>query len=151
VDADQLETHYLRLSRALHPDFHGDAGDAAREAANSNSSLLNEAHRVLSDEQARAEYLLGRLDPDALERWKTLAPDFLMEAMELSEAVEEARGTDMDRLAELVARVRAEMADRRAVLNDAGSWTAPDTQRLATLLHEQRVMRRILRDAETDA
>jgi DnaJ-domain-containing protein 1 len=148
LDADLLEANYLRLSRALHPDFHGGADTELRELANRNSSLLNEAQRVLTDDQARAEYLLECIDPAALERWKTLAPDFLMQAMELSEEVEQARGPDAAQLSGLVARLRAEIAPRAAALADAASWTTPDTRRLATLLHELRVLRRILRDAE---
>jgi molecular chaperone HscB len=148
VDERLLEANYLRLSRALHPDFHGGADEATRQVANRNSSLLNEAFQALSDEQARAEYLLELVDPGALDRAKTLAPGFLMEAMELSESVAEARGADAAALSALVARVREDIAKRRDVVAAPASWSDPDTQRLATLLHEQRVLRRVLRDAE---
>lgn len=149
VDADRMETQYLRLSRALHPDFHGASDDATRALANHNSALLNEARRVLADEQERGEYLLGRIDAGALERAKTLAPAFLMQAMDLSEAVEGASGSDADALARLAEGIRQEIAARAAVLSDTAAWSTLDTQRLATLLHEQRVLRRILRDAES--
>jgi molecular chaperone HscB len=148
VDPDLLETQYLRLSRALHPDFHGAADEPAREHANRNSALLNEAYRVLTDAHERAEYLLERIEPGALERWKTLPPNFLMQAMELSEAVEDARAADAGGLSALADRLRDDVAARARELADPASWAAPDTRRLATLLHEQRTLRRILRDAE---
>jgi hypothetical protein len=39
------------------------------------------------------------------------------------------------------------MAERAAALDDPAHWQATEFARLARLLHEQRVYRRILRDA----
>ena len=148
VDRRELEACYLRLSRLLHPDFHGGGSDELRELANRNSALLNEAYAVLSDDQERAEYLLERLDPGALERNKSLATAFLSEALELSEDLQAAAAADDPRTAAaVVARVRAPMTERAAALDDPAGWQAGDTARLARLLHEQRVYGRILRDA----
>jgi len=148
VDRPALEAAYIRLSRLLHPDFHGGEGEEALERANRGSALVNEAWSVLTDDQARLEYLLELVDPGALERNKALPPTFLAEAMELSEDLEAAQ-TNEDRraAAAIVARVREAMAQRAATLDDPASWRAPDTARLARLLHEQRVDHRILRDA----
>jgi molecular chaperone HscB len=152
VDRATLESAYLKLSRRLHPDFHGSADDDARALALRNSALLNEAYAVLSDDEQRAEYLLGLHDPQALERWKNLPPAFLMQAMETSEAVEgAAHSGDRPALARLVAGVRRDIDERLRRLADAESWRQPDARELATLLHELRVFRRILRDAEKAA
>jgi molecular chaperone HscB len=149
IDPGALETTYLRISRVLHPDFHGGSDDALRELALRNSALLNEAFSVLNDPQLRAEYLLGLHDAEALERCKQLDPAFLIESMELSEAIEEA-GTRADRaaLARHGEHVRAEIEVRAAAVADLAAWNEPDTKRLATSLHELRVLRRILRDLE---
>lgn len=147
-DRAALERSYIRLSRLLHPDFHGGDTDTQRELANHNSALLNEAWRVLTDDQERDEYLLERLDPGALERHKALPPAFLGEAMELSEALESAQaGGDAAAAESIVARVRAAMAAHAGELGEPARWQQPDTAHLARLLHEQRVYRRILRDA----
>ncbi len=152
TDAGSLERAYLRLSRLLHPDFHGGADAALRDLALRNSALLNEAYVTLGDEESRAEYLLALHDPQALERWKQLSPEFLMTAMETSEAAEEAvAGHDIARLARLGDELRDEITRRLSVLNEPAAWTSPDTRRLATLLHELRVLRRMLRDAERAA
>ena len=148
VDRAALEAAYIRLSRLLHPDFHGGEGEAALERANRGSALLNEAWSVLTDDQARHEYLLELLDPGALERHKVLPPAFLAEALELSEELESAQSADDARAAAaVVGRVREAMAVREAVLDDPATWGAGDTARIARLLHEQRVDGRILRDA----
>jgi Fe-S protein assembly co-chaperone HscB len=148
IDRAALEQAYIRLSRLLHPDFHGGSSELLRERANRSSALLNEAWSVLTDDQERAEYLLERLDPGVLERNKTLPPALLMQAMELSEEVEAALAArDAAGRQALAARVRDEMATRAATLGDPARWQQPDTATLARLLHEQRVFRRILRDA----
>lgn len=148
VDRDALEAAYIRLSRLLHPDFHGGEGEAALERANRGSALLNEAWSVLTDAPSRREYLLELLDPGALERHKVLTPAFLSEALELSEELEDSqRGEDPRAAAAVVERVRQAMRERDSVLDQPSAWSAPDTARLARLLHEQRVYRRILRDA----
>lgn len=148
VDRAALESAYIRLSRLLHPDFHGGESEGQRGLANRSSALLNEAWSVLTDDQGRYEYLVELLDPGALERNKALPPAFLGQAMELSEELEDVlAGDDQRAAAGITARVRAAMAERAATLDDPANWQAPDTARLARLLHEQRVYRRILRDA----
>jgi molecular chaperone HscB len=144
VDLALAERNYLRLSRALHPDFQTAGDEAAADRANDATARLNEAWSVISDPQARAEYLLELRDPGAMERAKTLSPAFLAEAMELSEEAEAAAGTSA--AAALSARVRADADARLASVLAPAAWTAPDTRRLATTLHELRVLRRVLRD-----
>jgi len=147
ADAASLERAYLQLSRLLHPDFHGGADADLRDLALRNSALLNEAYVTLGDDESRAEYLLGLHDPQALERWKLLSPEFLMAAMETSEATEQAVAErDGTTLARLGSEVGAEIARRLATLNEPGAWTSPDARLLATLLHELRVLRRMLHD-----
>ncbi len=151
-DRSALEAAYLKLSRLLHPDFHGGADKASRALALRNSALLNEAHATLADAEARAEYRLGLHDAGALQRWKDLPPAFLVAAMETSEEVEAAaRAGDRPALARIVDDVRRRIDERLARLADERSWTTPDARALATLLHELRVFRRILRDAEKAA
>ncbi|MGQ0554090.1 MAG: DnaJ domain-containing protein [Planctomycetota bacterium] len=149
LDAAALERNYLRLSRALHPDFHGAADEPLRERVNRHSAHLNEAHGILADEQERAEYLLTLRDPQALERWKALAPAFLAEAMEVSEEVEQARGPEQLAARQALAqRAQSELARRRAALREPAVWNPLDARQVATWLHEARVWLRILRDIE---
>lgn len=144
-DLAAAERNYLSLSRALHPDFHGGAGEAAVERANRATALLNEAWSVLSNPAERLEYLLELRAPGALDTAKRLAPAFLAQAMELSEEAEAAATRPADAAA-LAARVRGEIDARmRAVLRPE-AWQAPDARALATTLHELRVLRRVLRD-----
>jgi len=188
LDEDKLEAHYLRLSRLLHPDFQGASDDATRALALSHSATLNHAYRTLRDEQARHEYLLELLHPGALEKHKQLDPEFLMEAMEVNEELEQAHedgcadtvnriaamarhqidermqnvaaacSATFERIAAAEGHVPAAdaeaAADTSATPRDPGERSgAPrsvtahwDTEEIATLLHQARVYRRILRD-----
>ena len=148
VDADDVERRYLALSRHLHPDFQAGASDDVRELAVQNSALLNEAYTTLLDDQLRLEYLVGRFDAEALERNKALDPMFLMESMEHSEAVESAAG-DRDALERLAKTHRAAVDERVGEAATLLAGDAPDVDRAATLLHEARVHRRILRDCKS--
>ncbi|HEX5010194.1 MAG TPA: DnaJ domain-containing protein [Planctomycetota bacterium] len=145
VDLAVAERNYLRLSRALHPDFQAPGDEAAAERANDATARLNEAWSVISDPEARAEYLLELRDPGILDRAKTLSPAFLAEAMELSEEAETAR-RDPAAARALRARVQADADARLASVLAPAAWGQPDTRRLATTLHELRVLRRVLRD-----
>jgi len=145
LDAAAAERNYLRLSRALHPDFHGGADEAATGRANAATAVLNEAWSVLSEPASRAEYLLELLEPGVMERSKQLSPAFLAEAMDLSEEAD-AAARDPRAAAGLRARVQAEADTRLASVLAPGAWVEPDARRLATTLHELRVLRRVLRD-----
>ena len=124
IDREAVEAVYLRLSRALHPDFHGSADEAGRARANRNTALLNEAWKILDDDVSRAEYRLGLLDSDALEKHKQLDPSFLMEAMEISE---EAEGGDAELRTQIGERVRGEIASRMDRLSEDAAWSPPSS------------------------
>ena len=86
-DLDQLKKQYYKLSRANHPDHFTMQGDAAQEAALLASGDINVAYKVLSDEQARLSYLLHFLEILKDSEHEVLPQEFLMEIMEINEAV----------------------------------------------------------------
>lgn len=171
-DVSAAEANYLKLSRMLHPDFQAAADDQTRAAALRNSALLNEAWKVLNDEQMRSEFLLEMHDPGVLERNKQLSPEFLMEAMEVSEQLDDARSIGcQDTLRRIAKSARAEIEERmkdvatactstiqriaRGERKDAEGRPAKllsphewNTEKIAVLLHQARVYRGILRDTE---
>jgi molecular chaperone HscB len=85
IDPAEVERAYLARAAQLHPDLAGDDEDVAVLAAG-----LNRAKRVLLNDELRADVLLRGLGGPAKEQDKSLPPGFLMEMMELREAVETA-------------------------------------------------------------
>ncbi|MBN8677356.1 MAG: hypothetical protein J0M29_03980 [Chitinophagales bacterium] len=90
VDEDAVRRHYLQNSRKFHPDFHTLADDDAQAQALELATRNNEAFKVLSDPDARIRYILqekGLLGTEA--ESGTLPQDFLMDMMDINEAIME--------------------------------------------------------------
>lgn len=105
IDRAELEERYRGLQRALHPDRHRSAGTAERRMALLRAMEVNEAYRVLHDEQARAAALLRLNGID--ESTEQADPAFLMEVMELREALGDARAArDLCAVGQLESQVR---------------------------------------------
>ena len=86
-DQETVKRKFYELSRQFHPDRFAHLGSEAMEEALNMSSINNAAYRVLKDPDALMGYVLkyhGILDDE--EKY-SLPPNFLMEMMELNEAV----------------------------------------------------------------
>lgn len=90
VDPAALEAAYLDRSRAVHPDFHHGGAGGEQAASETLSAAVNEAYTTLSDPFRRAEHLLALFGGPPAAEVKDISPAFLMEMMELREAVEAA-------------------------------------------------------------
>ena len=89
VDKAGLHKKYFELQKKYHPDFFTQADDATQEEALEKSSLINKALKTFQQEQTTIKYVLqlkGLLEEE--EKYQ-LPPDFLMEVMELNEALSE--------------------------------------------------------------
>jgi molecular chaperone HscB len=91
LDASALQKRLLTLSRALHPDFHGNAGPGLRRRAEENTALLNAAYAVLADDFRRADWLVRVLGGPREDEERSMPAKFLQEVLEWNEAIEEAR------------------------------------------------------------
>ena len=130
VDESALAPRYRELQSATHPDRFANASAAERRWSQQASGRVNEAWRTLTRPLARATYLLALhgVDTDA-ETDTRMDPAFLMEQMELREALEAIPGAaDPDVAADAVsmrlARMRRDEAERFAAAADAGDWGA---------------------------
>ncbi len=90
LDGTTLATRYRELQRAVHPDNFASGSDRDRMMAMQKTAEVNDAFQTLKSPLSRAEYLL-RLNGIEL-RGETATikdPLFLMQQMELREALEE--------------------------------------------------------------
>lgn len=115
VDGAQLSLRYRDVQREVHPDKFATATDAERRLSIQLTALVNEGYQTLRDPVRRARYLLElngvSLDTDTDTR---MAPQFLLEQMELREALAEARelSEPHKRLAELSNRAELRMREK---------------------------------------
>ena len=105
LETEALERSYREIQSRVHPDRFAHAGDAERRASLQWTTRVNEAYRVLKDPVQRAKHLLELHGVDvAFETNTAMPPDFLVQQMELREALEEAK--DSAKLDELRSRLR---------------------------------------------
>jgi molecular chaperone HscB len=148
IDKAQLDRRYRELQQALHPDRNTSAPASERALTLQKAVTVNEAYRVLRDDQKRAEALLQTFGATLAEQ--SADPEMLMEMMELREALSEARAArEVATVTQLASTVRdkADAAQRELASAFAAieSKSAPRDASLAaaqTLLGRLRYYRR---------
>lgn len=101
VDLDLIQQRYRELQKAVHPDKFVNASDQEKRISMQQTSWINEAFNTLRQPVDRAIYLLKLKGVDLnLENETTMDMAFLMEQMEMREALSEVRSKD-DPLEEL--------------------------------------------------
>src|SRR4051794_4536174 len=92
LDAVALERAYREIQARVHPDRFADAGAAERRASLQWTTRVNEAYRSLKHPVQRASHILALHGVDVAFETDTAMPqDFLVQQLELREALEEAK------------------------------------------------------------
>lgn len=95
IDGSILADKYRKLQSLTHPDRYANASDKERRLAVQAAAHINEAYQVLKEPQSRARYLLSLKGVAFNDETDTAAdPEFLMQQMELREALEEVEQCD---------------------------------------------------------
>jgi molecular chaperone HscB len=153
LDEARLAQRYRELQGVVHPDRFANASEQERRLSIQGASLVNEAYRTLKDPIARAGYLLSLhgIDQDAqLETTQDMA--FLMEQMELREALAEIRGRPDPYAAilELSQRINAQI---KALIGEMArqfdSVTPAKLDRAREILGKMRFLQKLRHEAET--
>lgn len=140
-----VDAAYFARVAILHPDS-ATGGDGDSEAA---MATLNQARATLADPEKRAESLLTIQNPAMARTEIPLDPSFLMEFMEVREAVDEAiQSRDGEALTRWSDWVVAQRADLLASTSRA--FASGDHRVVRSLLNQWRYVERLaekLRDA----
>jgi molecular chaperone HscB len=89
IDLDALSERYRRLQSSVHPDKFANAGDGERRLSMQQSARINDAFQTLKNPLRRARYLLQLNGVDmSVDTDTAMDPQFLMQQMELREALE---------------------------------------------------------------
>ncbi len=92
IDAQQLAERYRELQRTLHPDRYANASERERRLSIQHAAQVNDAFQILKSSLRRARYLLQLQGIEFDDEKEThLDPAFLMEQMELREALADVR------------------------------------------------------------
>jgi molecular chaperone HscB len=147
VDADALERAYREIQSRVHPDRFAHAGDAERRASLQWTTRVNEAFQTLKHPVARAKHLLELNGIDVAFETNTAMPqDFLMQQMELREALEGAK--DASALDSLRKNLKTERSGLEAAIAEAIDGEK-DYEKAAGLVRKLQFLHRL--DEEIDA
>jgi molecular chaperone HscB len=150
VDEVRLERAYREIQSRVHPDRFAHAGDAERRASLQWTTRVNEAYRALKNPVQRASHLLELHGVDVAFETNTAMPaEFLMEQMELREALEGAtQSKDLGALETLQKRIDG---DKRTLEQQLGERIdrQKDYAGAADLVRELKFLEKM--EAEIDA
>lgn len=90
----KVKQQYLENSKKYHPDFFATATDAEKEHALEMSALNNAAYKTLTNPMKTIGYVLDLNNMLQEDEKYELPKDFLMEMLELNEAVSDAKIED---------------------------------------------------------
>lgn len=95
IDTAAMKDRYHDLQQQLHPDRYASATDQEKRLSVQMTALVNEAFQTLKNPLRRGRYLLQLRGIDTNEEIDTaMDPAFLMEQMELREALDTACDSD---------------------------------------------------------
>ena len=109
IDRKLLDSAYLKIQQEVHPDRFASSSDAEKRQSLQLATFANSAYQTLKNAIRRGLYLceLYGLDPQ-LETNTSMPKSFLMQQMELREAMDDARG-QLVPLSELQDQVLSEL------------------------------------------
>lgn len=102
VDHAYLKKRYHVNSRKYHPDFFAQESAEAKDEALEKTTLNNKAYTTLTDERSRIKYILELYDKISNDSEEKMDPEFLMEMMDINEAIMELQfDEDVNKLSEV--------------------------------------------------
>ena len=125
IDEADLRKRFLANSRAFHPDFHTLESAEKQEDILQQSSLNNEAYKVLKSFPKRLHYILSEKGLIGEGVKNEMPQDFLMEMMDINEGLMELE-FDYDpaaaekvglEIATMAAQMKAEVSDAMAAFD----------------------------------
>lgn len=152
LDAVDLAVRYRELQRRFHPDRFASAPAPERRLSMQMTAQINAGFQTLKEPVARARYLLGLQGIDTGQETDTVMnPAFLMEQMELREALAQAtQSADRDtQIASLRQRVDAELALKSALLRTYFAENSDPARRSArNLVREMQFLQKLTHEIQ---
>lgn len=150
VDLAALKKQFYANSKAFHPDFHTLEDEATQEQVLEQSTRNNQGYKILTDDDRRLKHLLELKGALGEEGSNKMPQAFLMEIMDVNEALMElafdddpaARARIDAMVAELEARFHADVADLLANYDDATA-TPADLAKLKDYYLKKRYLLRL--------
>lgn len=143
ADKTFVSKKYIELQKKFHPDFFTNENEADKENALEQSAAINKGFNILSNTEKTIEYFLQIKGIITADEKYHLPPDFLMEMMELNEAIDE---DNTNTVKQINAFENALNNDISQLLLKGNSITLPeeDLQKLKEYYYKKKYLKRIL-------
>ena len=143
IDKSTIAKTYFTLQKKYHPDFFSHADENEKEEILQQSAAINKAFKTFQSPERTLEYFLqttGLIEKD--EKY-SLSPDFLMEMMEINEALAEDEAAARDQVAAYEKKLWDEV---QPIIDNyqAGNFSDGDLQKLKAYYYKQKYLKRIL-------
>lgn len=137
VDQALLKRRFYANSKRFHPDFHTLADAATQDEALEQSTRNNRAYKTLADDDGRLRHLLELRGALGAEGTNQVPQDFLLEIMDVNEALMELEFDDdpavRNKVTGLIDQLEADLARDAAPALSTSDPAALDEATLATL------------------
>jgi len=154
LDLQDLSQRYRECQRVVHPDKFANSSDRERRLSVEKAAAINDAYQILKSPQRRARYML-ELQSVSFDDEKDMAldPPFLMEQIELREALAELSQQDDPLLslnqimADIKNRITAVITEIQVGLTTTELNDEQKTQ-LKQLVHKMQFLNKLQQEAE---
>ncbi|MEM7574851.1 MAG: iron-sulfur cluster co-chaperone HscB C-terminal domain-containing protein [Bacteroidota bacterium] len=147
VDKASLKKTYYANSRRFHPDFHRLSSEEEQADALEQSSHNNRGYKLLMDDDQRLHHLLSLEGVLAAEGENKVPQDFLMEIMDINEALMELEFEEDPALrakaTALIEELEQQLSSQVADLRESNSLTGNDFTRLKDYYLKHRYLLRL--------
>ncbi|MBP6215273.1 MAG: Fe-S protein assembly co-chaperone HscB [Chitinophagaceae bacterium] len=109
INVTSLSKKFFELSRKYHPDYFANENDEAQAAVLEKSALLNRAWKVFQNPDESIKYVLQLKGLLVEEEKYELPPDFLMEVLEINEALMDMQESGIPKLESRISELQSEI------------------------------------------
>lgn len=151
LDLAELSSRFRKLQSAIHPDKYASASDMERRLSVQKSALINEAYLALKSPLERARYMLKLRGVDlSNDTSTTMAPDFLMQQMELREELEQVkRGQDpLFRLEEVTGKINKILDQQKQTVSKLFADKNSDLDKIADYVRRMQFICKLKQEVE---
>ena len=96
VDKKYVQDKYFELQKKYHPDFFSNQGEEEQASVLEKSSMINKAYKTFLNGDETIKYVLQLKELLEEEEKYQLPPEFLIEMMELNEALTEVDDSSLE-------------------------------------------------------
>ncbi len=110
IDKSGISKKYFELQKEFHPDFYTNETEADKEKALEQSAAINKGFNIFSNKEKTLEYFLQLKGIITTDEKYNLPPDFLMEMMELNEAIDDKNTQAQQKINEFESELDTEIS-----------------------------------------